>query len=601
MSQLRFRALADAVSAVRKYKCCEADLQERANELSTLLQRVFLVESQPAITSARLFFLPLAKVTDSSEKAVITEQEISRAKQKKASARKGTVMYLESDIKETDASSPGSLVSGIDSYKQILQNSAHHVSKIVATVRASQDSELVLTLETTLPLAPNVAPYFRVLATVIASKLTDNDVLLKDSIEEFAELYEFALAESPVETAGTFKIDFKSIAVNQDTSQIPALASTASDTNVLVDYAEPLEPERLQRVMDTIPSVIFWKDINGVYLGCNKGFATVAGFSSVEDIIGKTDFDMPWPLEQTTFYRSCDRKVIEENQPQFNIIEPLTKENGEIIWVSTSKMPMNDADGKVIGVLCHFEDITETMLLQTQREDFMASLAHDLKVPVIGAIRALDALLQGYVGPLDQKQIDFIQCLHRSHQNLLLMVKNLLQVLRYESGKDRFIFEHFDLVTILNESVKDADAALLSKHLTLEVSSPKKLIMNADRLAMKAAVTNLVNNAITSAPEHTQVKIDLQSIQRQAYLEVHNGGEPISEDDMEYLFHRLWQGKRFGAGAGLGLYLCRQVAEAHGGQMTCNSTREEGTVMKFSMPINAVIPAPVKRRNLPAS
>ncbi len=95
-------------------------------------------------------------------------------------------------------------------------------------------------------------------------------------------------------------------------------------------------------------------------------------FAGADQIIGKTDFDMPWTAEQTDFYQLCDRKVMEENKPQFNIIEQLTKENGDIAWLSTSKMPMHDAVGNVIGVLCHFEDITETMRLQSQREDFMA-------------------------------------------------------------------------------------------------------------------------------------------------------------------------------------------------------------------------------------
>ncbi len=76
----------------------------------------------------------------------------------------------------------------------------------------------------------------------------------------------------------------------------------------------------------------------------------------------------------------------------------------------------------------------------------------------------LDALLQGYVGPLDHKQTEFIQCLHRSHENLLLMVKNLFTGLAIRvRGKDQFIFEHFDLVGILNDCVKDAGPTMQAK------------------------------------------------------------------------------------------------------------------------------------------
>ncbi len=597
MSLLRFNALAEVVTAVRKYKCLASDIDARADELSRLLVNAFLHGGKPVVKSARLFFLPCSKVTDTSETAVVTDNEIHHAcdRPNKSAAREGTVMYLEGNGSEHEPTAEGSQKeSGATQNNNVLSGSvektkstAENVAKVVATVRATEESQLVVALELTVQLAPDVAPYFRVLSTMLAAKLTDNNSFSKDSVDELAELYELALEElSNAQVRSGLDLRHKS-----ETSKI--VAGTTNDTDVFSDWCTH---ERLQFVMDTIPAAIFWKDVNSVFLGCNKNFARIAGFASVDQIIGKTDFDMPWTAEETEFYHFCDRKIMEENKPQFNIIEPLTKYNGEVSWLSTSKMPMHDAAGNVIGILAHFEDITETMRLQSQREDFMASLAHDLKVPVIGAIRALDALLQGYVGPLDQKQTEFIQCLHRSHENLLLMVKNLLQVLRYESGKDQLTFEHFDLVGILNECVKESGPTMEAKHIHMQMEAPKKLIMTADRAALRTLVTNLVGNAIGSAPEHTQVKVHLQQLDKQAILEVHNGGEPISKEDMEQLFQRLWQGKRFGAGAGLGLYLCRQIAEGHGGTMSCLSSREEGTVMRFSVPINASTPSNPGRR-----
>ncbi|MCC7530734.1 MAG: PAS domain-containing sensor histidine kinase [Candidatus Melainabacteria bacterium] len=592
MNLLRFNALADVVAAVRKYQCRTLDIDARQDELCQLLVSAFLLGGEPAVKSARLFFLPCSKVTDSSEKPVLTENEIQHAcdRPKKSAVRKGTVMYLEScgDVHEIPAessqkaSSPAQNHNALSGSVEQTQATSDSGAKIVATVRATEESQLVVALEMTVQLAPEVAPYFRVLSTMLAAKLTDNDAFTRDSVDELAELYELALEELSTAQARN-GLDLRH---QSETSK--NIVGSTNETDVISDWCAQ---ERLQFVMDTIPAAIFWKDVNSVFLGCNKNFARIAGFASVDQIIGKTDFDMPWTAEETEFYHFCDRKIMKENKPQFNIIEPLTKYNGEVCWLSTSKMPMHDAEGNVIGILAHFQDITETMRLQSQREDFMASVAHDLKVPVIGAIRALDALLQGYVGPLDRKQTEFIQCLHRSHENLLLMVKNLLQVLRYESGKDQLTFEHFDLVGILNECVKEAGPSMEAKHVHMQMEAPKKLILTADRKAIRTLVTNLVVNAIGSAPEHTQVKVRLQQLDKQAILEVHNGGEPICKEDMEQLFQRLWQGKRFGAGAGLGLYLCRQIAEGHGGTMSCRSSREDGTVMRFSVPTKASNPS----------
>ncbi|MBX9951288.1 MAG: PAS domain-containing protein [Candidatus Obscuribacterales bacterium] len=703
MNLLRFKALAEIVSAVRKYKCRASDFQSRADELSQLLVNEFLVDGEPALNSARLLFVPCEKVTDSSERAVLTETEISQLsnRSKKSAASKGTVMYLEpggmesfaSDV-DTSKSSAKLDSSGMDNRLDVQKDSFSNGAKVVATIRTSEEFQFVVTLEMTVELAPDVVPYFRVLSSMLASKITGNDSFAKDLSDEWADLYELTFAE----ISNSDSPEFRVVERSRKTEASPASYGAAEDADHFSEWSHSLAEslplivwtalpdgavnfvnskwtdytgltakdaygagwqralhpadferavqhfeeslqtgelyesehrlldlntrqyrwflvqgvpvrdregkikiwfgtatdideqkrvhERLRIVMDTIPAAIFWKDREGVYLGGNKTFAEIAGFSDADQIIGKTDYDMPWTSEETKFYHLCDRKVMDENRPQFNIIEPLTKKSGEIAWLSTSKMPMHDAAGNVVGVLAHFEDITKTVQLQSQREDFMASLAHDLKVPVIGAIRALDALLQGYVGPLDSKQIEFIQCLHRSHENLLLMVKNLLQVLRFESGKDQFIFEHFDFVGILNEMLKNAGPTIEAKHLDVNFHAPEKLVLHADRSAIKALVINLIGNALSSAPEYTHVKIDLQIVERQAVLEVHSGGEPISEEDMEQLFQRLWQGKRFGAGAGLGLFLCRQIAEGHGGSMSCRSSRKEGTIMRFAIPID---------------
>ncbi len=114
----------------------------------------------------------------------------------------------------------------------------------------------------------------------------------------------------------------------------------------------------LQLVMDNIPQAVFWKDRNLVYLGCNRAFAEDAGLASPEEIIGKTDYDMPWKPE-AELYRADDQKVMEAGQPKMNFEEPQTTPTGDTIWLRTSKVPMLDADGKVFALLGMYEDITE--------------------------------------------------------------------------------------------------------------------------------------------------------------------------------------------------------------------------------------------------
>lgn len=113
----------------------------------------------------------------------------------------------------------------------------------------------------------------------------------------------------------------------------------------------------LQRIVETVPIRIFWKDCDSRYLGCNTLFARDAGLSCPDELIGKTDFEMGWK-DQAELYRADDKRVMESGISRLGYEEPQTTPRGETIWLRTSKVPLRDADQKVIGVLGIYEDIT---------------------------------------------------------------------------------------------------------------------------------------------------------------------------------------------------------------------------------------------------
>lgn len=114
----------------------------------------------------------------------------------------------------------------------------------------------------------------------------------------------------------------------------------------------------LQSILDTIPTRVFWKDLNLHFLGCNRKFLEDAGLSSFDKIIGKTDYDMSW-AEQAPIYQKDDRTVISSKKAKLNIEEPQTTPHGDIIWLRTNKIPLKNHKGEVIGVLGCYDEITE--------------------------------------------------------------------------------------------------------------------------------------------------------------------------------------------------------------------------------------------------
>jgi PAS domain S-box-containing protein len=111
-------------------------------------------------------------------------------------------------------------------------------------------------------------------------------------------------------------------------------------------------------VINSVPSRIFWKDLNSVYLGCNISFMEAVRKNKIEDVIGKNDFDLIWGQEAEK-YINDDKEIIKKGMPKLGYEEYYILPDGKKIWWQSSKMPLKDNTGKIIGILATSEDITE--------------------------------------------------------------------------------------------------------------------------------------------------------------------------------------------------------------------------------------------------
>ena len=128
--------------------------------------------------------------------------------------------------------------------------------------------------------------------------------------------------------------------------------------------------QMLQTVLNTIPQRVFWKDLNCTYVGCNRAFATDAGLNNPAEIIGKSDFELAWSGTADR-YRADDKRIMEQGSTKLNFDEPQSRADGSLLWLRTSKLPLWDREGKVIGVIGTYEDITERKVAE-DRVKFLA-------------------------------------------------------------------------------------------------------------------------------------------------------------------------------------------------------------------------------------
>ena len=124
----------------------------------------------------------------------------------------------------------------------------------------------------------------------------------------------------------------------------------------------------LQFILDALPQGVIWKDQDLRIQGCNQQIANMLGFASPKELIGKTDYDLPFPRAEADWYRSCDRRVITSQQAELGIIEPQTIGN-QTTWLNTNKLPLKNYSGAIEGILITIEDITQLKQAQQQLKE----------------------------------------------------------------------------------------------------------------------------------------------------------------------------------------------------------------------------------------
>ncbi|HHJ35613.1 MAG TPA: hybrid sensor histidine kinase/response regulator [Gammaproteobacteria bacterium] len=357
---------------------------------------------------------------------------------------------------------------------------------------------------------------------------------------------------------------------------------------------------QLRTLIHALPDLVWWKDPDGVFMGCNPKFERLLG-AAQEDILGKTDYDF-FDRERADFFREKDQLSVEAGLPCFNEEEVIYADDGHVELLEVIKMPMYGPNNELIGVLGVGRDITERRrselaLLNTQKMEAIGQLtggiAHDFNnilAIVIGNLSLLKSELL-----TDDKAIKRIETIQKSTQRAADLTRQLLSFSRNKADQR--------VVTDINQVLDDMDSLIVHsvtpaievKHefasdLWLTRIDPGdfqdamiNLVINA-RDAMTGSGRLILKTSNRTLDEKDCVLCPEREVGDYVQLAVTDNGEGMSSSQQARIFEPFYTTKEQGKGTGLGLAMVFGFVKRSGGCIAVESEPGVGTTICFYLP-----------------
>lgn len=349
----------------------------------------------------------------------------------------------------------------------------------------------------------------------------------------------------------------------------------------------------LDTIVDNVPGSIYWKNKEGVYLGCNNAFVRKAKLVSKYDVIGKTDNEL-WP-DYANELCERDREVMTLNKT-IESEETIKINDTEVFYFLSIKTPLVDNNDTVIGVVGNSLDISEIVLAKKKAEEaskvksqFLLNMQHDIKTP-ISHIIGLTGILRAET-KISKKFEEYLNYIHISSKSLMDLMTDIIHFSDIESEEMPKREWKFNLKEIIQKTVELNTIAVQQKGLKILIEYDDAVSYNliGDRHRLQRIFLNLFSNAIKFTHEGgikitTRIVKILKNSRIILELNVEDTGIGIAEDQYEVIFDRFTRLSPSScnqySGSGLGLWIVKKFIEDMNGEVSVSS--KVGIGSKFS-------------------
>jgi len=387
------------------------------------------------------------------------------------------------------------------------------------------------------------------------------------------------------------------------------------------ELALATERNLLRSIMDTIPDLIFVKDLEGRYTRDNHAHRRHVGVVREEEVTGRSNADLH-PSDLALRYALDDAAVLREGKSIIDVVEPGRTADGKLVWFETTKVPLIGPDGRCSGLVGVSSDITQrrendeklkhfAAALQKSNEElqsFASVASHDLQEPLRKILSFGNLLNARHAAQLGEQGTDYLKRMTEAAERMQILIQDLLKLSRVTTRAQPF--ERCDLAEILKGVLSDLEVKITSTGARVVPSGLGTI--EADPTQMRQLFQNLIANALKFQRPGTRPEVVV------AARTLENGtgglaevplGAPIYEvrvqdngigfgaqfaEQIFSPFKRLHTRAEF-EGSGIGLTVCRKITDRHHGRIVAQSVEGQGATFIVTLPVNQ--PATHERRS----
>jgi PAS domain S-box-containing protein len=349
--------------------------------------------------------------------------------------------------------------------------------------------------------------------------------------------------------------------------------------------------ERYRDLFENASDLIQSCNAAGKFVYVNRAWRDALGYSEKE--VSNLKF---WDIIHPDYLAHCQQTLqkIMSGESVKNIETAFVAKDGRLIQVEGNVNPVSE-EGMVVATRAIFHDITirkeaeeKMRKIDQMKSEFLSNVSHELRTPLQSISGFTKLIMNGQV-PDPATQQEFLQIIDRETMHLGNLINGLLDMSRLEAGRFQIYKKIFPIRDTFIESIKMFHSLARDKNITLSEEIPRDIPeMEVDNERMRQVVINLVGNAIKFSDPGSSINVRAEKRNLDLLFQVADHGTGISVESMKHLFERFYraEGETVRGGTGLGLYISKQIVEAHGGRIWAESKFGEGSTFSFVLPLN---------------